>query len=310
VSGGFDLSVDLGRLHLARPVLVASGTFGFGMEMTRIADLPKLGAVVLKSLTVKPRSGNPPPRIVETPSGMLNAIGLENPGLDAFLRTYLPQMKNLGVPLVANIAGYSVDEYRELARRLTKEASGTFVALELNVSCPNVGSGGLHFGTDPVRLRELVAAVRTETTLPLIVKLSPNVGDIVAVARAALDGGADALTLINTLLGLAVDVKTRRPKLANVTGGLSGPAVKPVALRMVHEVYRATKAPIIGLGGITNADDALEFIMAGASAVAVGTWNFVEPTRSAALSEEIAERAKELGAGSIRELVGSLRTEQ
>jgi dihydroorotate dehydrogenase (NAD+) catalytic subunit len=263
----------------------------------------------LKSLTVEPRSGNPPPRIVETPAGMLNAIGLENPGLEAFLRTYVPQLRPLGVPLIANIAGHSVDDYRELARRLTRDAAGLFAAIELNVSCPNVGSGGLHFGTDAGRLRELVSAVRPETTLPLIVKLSPNVGDVVAVAKAALDGGADALTLINTILGMAVDLKTRRPKLANVTGGLSGPAVKPVALRMVHEVWRATHAPIIGLGGITSAEDALEFIVAGASAVAVGTWNFVEPTSAPKLSQQMADRAKELGASSIRELVGSLRVD-
>jgi len=304
-----DLAARLGPLRLANPVLAASGTFGFGLEMARIADVRKLGAVVLKSLTVKPRAGNPPPRIAETPAGMLNAIGLENPGIDAFLRTILPQARNLGVPLIANIAGGSVGEYAELARRLSGEAGGAIAAIEMNVSCPNVGAQGLHFGTDAARLGEVVAAVRAETGLPLVVKLSPNVTDIVELARAALAGGADALTLINTLLGMAVDLPTRRPKLANVTGGLSGPAVKPVALRMVHQVWRATGAPIIGLGGITSAQDALEFIVAGASAVAVGTWNFVEPTRSAALPAEIAARAAELGAGSIQELVGTLQTD-
>jgi dihydroorotate dehydrogenase (NAD+) catalytic subunit len=304
-----DLAVEIGGLKLANPVLAASGTFGFGMEMIRIAEVQRLGAVVLKSLTVKPRAGNPPPRIVETPAGMLNAIGLENPGIEAFLRTYLPQVRSLGVPLVANIAGASSPEYAELARRLTRETDGAIAALELNVSCPNVGHKGLQFGTDPEALRALVAAVRAETHLPLIVKLSPNVTDIVAVARAALDGGADALTLINTLLGLAVDLETRRPKLANVTGGLSGPAIKPVALRMVREVWQATRAPIIGLGGIACAEDALEFMVAGAAAVAVGTWNFVAPTAATRLPDEIARRAAELGAGSVRELVGTLKTD-
>ena len=302
-----DLATRLGPLALANPVLAASGTFGFGLEMARIAEVQKLGAVVLKSLTVKPRAGNPPPRIVETPAGMLNAIGLENPGLDSFLRTILPQAAKLGVPLIANIAGGSVGEYAELARRLSGEAGGALAAIELNVSCPNVGAQGLHFGVDAARLGELVAAVRAETQLPLIVKLSPNVTDIVELARAALAGGADALTLINTLLGMAVDLPTRRPRLANVTGGLSGPAVKPVALRMVHQVWRATRAPIIGLGGITSADDAIEFLIAGASAVAVGTWNFVEPTAAAELPAKIAARAAELGASSVQELVGTLK---
>ncbi|HOX05126.1 MAG TPA: dihydroorotate dehydrogenase [Planctomycetota bacterium] len=301
-----DLSTRLGPLTLANPVLVASGTFGFGMEMSRVADVRKLGAVVMKSLTVKPRSGNPPPRIVETPAGMLNAIGLENPGIDGFLRTILPQARNLGVPLVANIAGSTVEDYVTLAGRLTREATGGIVAIEMNVSCPNVGAKGLHFGVSPELLKGLVAAVRAETKLPLVVKLSPNVTDVVEVAKAALAGGADALTLINTLLGMAVDVKTRRPKLANITGGLSGPAVKPVALRMVHQVWQATKAPIIGLGGIATADDALEFIIAGASAVSVGTWNFVEPTAAAELPEKMAARAAELGISRLSELVGTL----
>jgi len=310
VTAPVDLATRLGPLRLANPVLAASGTFGFGMEMARIAEVRKLGAVVMKSVTAKPRAGNPPPRIVETPAGMLNAIGLENPGIDGFLKTILPQAGNLGVPLIANIAGETVEEYAGLARRLSAEAAGAIVAIELNVSCPNVGAKGLHFGVAPKLLRGLVAAVRAETKLPLIVKLSPNVTDIVEVAKSALAGGADALTLINTLLGLAVDVPARRPKLANVTGGLSGPAVKPVALRMVHQVWRATGAPIIGLGGITNAEDALEFIVAGAAAVAVGTWNFVEPAAAAELPGRIAARAAELGAGSVAELVGSLKLDQ
>jgi dihydroorotate dehydrogenase (NAD+) catalytic subunit len=305
----FDLSVNVGGLQMANPVTVGSGTYGMGMEMARIADVGKLGAVVLKSLTLEPRAGNPVPRVAETPSGMLNAIGLENPGVDAFLATYLEQVRRLVTcPLVANIAGHRREEYVELARRLTN-AEGV-AALELNVSCPNVGAGGLVFGTDPDLLRGLVTAVRAETGLPLWVKLSPNVTDIVSVARAALDGGADALTLINTLLGMEVDLQTRRPVLANVTGGLSGPAIRPVALRMVRRVYEATGATIIGLGGIGSAEDALKFILAGATAVSVGTMNFVRPEWSAELPAEIAKRAAQLGATSVRELVGTLKTEK
>ncbi len=303
----FDLSVNVGGLQMANPVTVGSGTYGMGMEMARIAEVGNLGAVVLKSLTLEPRTGNPVPRVAETPSGMLNAIGLENPGVDAFLSTYLEQVRRVvACPLVANIAGHRREEYVELARRLSG-AEG-IAALELNVSCPNVGAGGLVFGTDPDLLRGLVAAVRAETGLPLWVKLSPNVTDIVSIARAALDGGADALTMINTLLGMEVDLERRRPVLANVTGGLSGPAIRPVALRMVRQVYEATGATIIGLGGIGSAEDALKFILAGAKAVSVGTMNFVRPDWSAKLPAEIAERAAQLGAASVRELVGTLKT--
>ncbi len=302
----FDLSVNVGGLALANPVTVASGTYGFGMEMARIAEVGDLGAVVLKSLTVEPRAGNPSPRVAETPAGMLNAIGLENPGVDAFLATYLEQVRRIvEVPLVANIAGYRVEEYVQLAEKLS--GAPGIAALEMNVSCPNVGAGGLAFGTDPDKLRELVAAVRQATKLPLWVKLTPNVTDIVAAARAALDGGADALTLINTLLGMEVDVDRRRPVLANVTGGLSGPAVRPVALHMVHQVWRATGAPIIGVGGIADAEDAVKFILAGACAVSVGTMNFVRPDWAPRLPAEIAERGAALGAASVGELVGKLR---
>jgi dihydroorotate dehydrogenase (NAD+) catalytic subunit len=307
-AGGFDLSVDVGGLKMANPVTVGSGTYGTGMEMNRIADVGRLGAVVLKSLTLEPRSGNPAPRIAETPSGMLNAIGLENPGVEAFLSTHLEQVRRaVSCPLVANIAGYRLEEYVELAARLS--AAEGIAALELNVSCPNVGAGGLVFGTDPDRLRELVAAVRAETSLPLWVKLSPNVTDIVAAARAAMDSGADALTLINTLLGMEVDVERRRPVLANVTGGLSGPAIRPVALRMVHAVWRATGAPIVGLGGIGSAEDAMKFVLAGATAVSVGTMNFIRPDWAPRLPDEMVEVARRLGATSFRELVGKLKTE-
>jgi len=307
VADSVDLSVVLGGLELANPVLAASGTYGFGMEMARVAEVGNLGAVVLKSLTVKPRSGNAPPRIVETPSGMLNAIGLENPGVDYFLKALLPQVRGLGVPLVANIAGETAGEYAELARRISAESGGAIAAIELNVSCPNVSAGGMAFGVAEKPLREVVGAARAETKLPLIVKLSPNVTDIVALARAAMEAGADVLSLVNTLVGMAVDVESRRPVLANVTGGLSGPAIKPVALRMVHQVWLAIKAPIIGMGGITSAEDAMESIIAGATAVAVGTMNFVAPDWSARLPREIAARAAQLGASSLRELVGTLR---
>jgi dihydroorotate dehydrogenase (NAD+) catalytic subunit len=302
----FDSAVRVGGLAMANPVTVCSGTYGLGMEMLRAADVNSLGAVILKSLTVEPRAGNAAPRVAETPSGMLNAIGLENPGIEAFLSTYLDQVRRVvTVPLVANIAGHQIAEYVELARRLS--AAAGIAGLEMNVSCPNVGAGGLAFGVDPERLRTLVAAVRAETKLPLWVKLSPNVTDIVAVAQAALEGGADALSMINTLLGMEVDVARRRPVLANVTGGLSGPAVRPVALRMVHQVWRATGAQIVGMGGVASADDALKFLLAGASAVAVGTMNFVRPDWSPRLPAEMAQRAAELGAGSFRELTGALK---
>jgi len=306
-SGSFDLAVNVGGLEMANPVTVGSGTYGLGMEMSRIAEVNSLGAVVMKSLTVEPRGGNPAPRVAETPSGMLNAIGLENPGIDAFLKSHLEQvLRVVKVPLVANIAGHRQEEYVELARRLSGIAG--IAGLEMNVSCPNVGAGGLAFGVDPGKLEGLVAAVRSETELPLWVKLSPNVTDVVAVARAAISGGADALTLINTLLGMEVDLASRKPVLANVTGGLSGPAIRPVALRMVRQVYAETGATIVGLGGITSADDALKFILAGATAVSVGTMNFVDPDRSARLPGEIARRASSLGARSVTELVGTLDT--
>ncbi len=307
-SKAFDLAVDVGGLKLANPVVVASGTYGLGMEMARIADVNDLGAVVLKSLTVKPRAGNATPRVAETPSGMLNAIGLENPGVDAFLSSYLDQVRRIvKVPLVANIAGHRVEEYVELAAKLS--GAPGIAALEVNVSCPNVGAGGLAFGTDPHRLRDLVVAVRQATKLPLWVKLTPNVTDIVAAAEAALAGGADALTLINTLLGMEVDVESRRPVLANATGGLSGPAIRPVALRMVHQVYQATGATIVGTGGIADAEDAMKFVLAGATAVSIGTMNFVRPDWAPRLPAEIAERGAELGAQSLGELVGALKTD-
>ena len=298
-----DLTARLGPLTLANPVLVASGTFGYGEEYAQYVDLSRLGGVMVKGTTLRPRDGNPPPRIVETPAGMLNAIGLQNPGVDAVISDQLPFLAQFDTAVIVNIAGETVEEYVELARRL--DAAPGVSALELNVSCPNVQGGGMQFGIDARLTRELVAAVRAATRLPLIVKLSPNVTDIVSMAQAAVEGGADILSLINTLLGMSIDVARRRPVLANVTGGLSGPAIRPVALRMVWQVARALNTPIIGMGGIMTARDALEFILAGASAVAVGTANFVDPGASVKVVEGLAGHCEREGVGAIAELVGA-----
>lgn len=271
-----DLSVNLGEIKLKNPITVASGTFGYGREYQPYCDIAALGAVIVKGTTLEPRTGNPPPRIMETPSGMLNAIGLENPGVDAFINDHLPKLMAAGATAIANIAGNTVDEYAQMAERL-EPAADKLLAIELNISCPNVKHGGMAFGTDPVMIREVTGAVAAKTSLPVIVKLSPNVTDIVAMARAAREGGAAAVALINTLLGMAIDINKRQPVLANTFGGLSGPAIKPVALRMVYQVARETDIPIMGEGGIMDYQDVLEFIMAGASCVSVGTANFVNP---------------------------------
>lgn len=272
-----DMSVQLGSLRLRNPVMTASGTFGFGVEYAECVDLERLGAVVIKAVTVEPRIGNRPPRIAETAAGMLNAIGLQNPGVDAVIAEKLPELASYDVPIIANLAGESVAEYVQLAERLT--ACGYVGALELNISCPNV-SHGMMFSSSPELTGELVAAVRRVTDLPLITKLSPNVTDIVPMAVAAVKAGSDALSLINTLLGMSIDVARRRPMVGNITAGLSGPAIKPVALRCVWQVYEAVQVPLIGMGGIMDSHDALQFIMAGASAVAVGTASFVNPAAS------------------------------
>lgn len=277
-----DLSVNLGGIKMQNPVAVASGTFGYGFEYEDFVDISKIGGVIVKGTTLEPRPGNPPPRIIETPAGMLNAIGLENPGVDVFLNEYLPALRDQGVTVIANIAGNTVEEYAELAARL--EGHEGIAGIELNISCPNVKHGGLQFGTDPHMVKTVVAAVKAESSLPIMPKLSPNVTDIVAIARAAQEGGADCLAMINTLMGMAVDVRTRKPVLGNVFGGLSGPAIKPVALRMIYQVHKEVDLPILGGGGIVNFTDALEFILVGASAVSIGTGNFVNPR----LAEEIA----------------------
>lgn len=268
------MELELAGIKLNNPVMVASGTFGYGKEYSELIDLNKLGAIITKSVSLNPREGNPPPRICETPSGMLNSIGLQNEGLKKFIEEQLPFLSKYTVPVIVNIAGETEKEFVELAKTLSKEP--IVKGLELNISCPNVKSGGMQFGCSTTGTAEIVKAVRKATSLPLIVKLTPNVTDIAEIAKSAVNAGADAISLINTLLGMAVDVKTKKFKLATKTGGLSGPAIKPVAVRMVWQVASAVKVPIIGIGGITSIEDALEFFMVGASAVQVGTGNFLD----------------------------------
>jgi dihydroorotate dehydrogenase (NAD+) catalytic subunit len=303
VDASIDLSVNLGGIIMKNPVAAASGTFGYGFEYADFIDSSTIGAVIVKGTTLEARPGNIPPRIVETPAGMLNAIGLENPGVDIFLHDYLPALQAQGVTVIANIAGNSVEDYAKMAARL--EGYEGIAGIELNISCPNVKEGGLQFGTDPQMVKTVVAAVKAESSLPVMPKLSPNVTDIVAIARAARDGGADCLSMINTLMGMAIDIRTRRPVLGNVFGGLSGPAIKPVALRMIYQVYREVDLPILGGGGIMNTNDALEFIMAGASAVSVGTGIFVKPCLAAEIVAGLEEYLRENNMNGISELVGA-----
>lgn len=298
-----DLSVNLGGIKLKNLVTVASGTFGYGQEYQPYCDVAALGAVIVKGTTLEPRTGNPPPRIMETPSGMLNAIGLENPGVDTFIIDYLPKLVIMGAAAIVNIAGNTIEEYAQMAERLEKVAD-QLLAIELNISCPNVKHGGMAFGTDPVMIKEVTSAVVAKTSLPVIVKLSPNVTDIVAMARAAREGGAAAVALINTLLGMAIDIKKRRPVLANTFGGLSGPAIKPVALRMVYQVARETDIPIMGEGGIMNYQDALEFVMAGASCISVGTANFVNPNVTGQILQDLYNWMERHKVHSLNEIRG------
>ena len=272
---GVDLRVDLGGIELANPVVMASGTFGYGFEYEGLIEPETVGAVCVKGITLLPRAGNRPPRIAETPCGLLNSIGLENPGIEAFVREHLPRLRGRGATVIANIAGDTIEEYARMAEML--ETAPGIAGIELNVSCPNVGRGGMHFGVDPASIHSIVRAVKDVTSLPVMPKLSPNVTDIVAMAKAAQEAGADAISMINTLLGMAIDIEARRPVLGNVFGGLSGPAIKPVALRMVYQVAKAVDLPILGGGGIMCARDAIEFMMAGATAVSIGTGTFVNP---------------------------------
>jgi len=299
-----DLKVKIGSLVLRNPVMTASGTFGYGREFEDFVNLHHLGAVVVKGISLLPRAGNPPPRLVETPCGMLNAIGLENVGVERFLVDKLPWLRKRKTTVVVNILGNTVEEYAALAARLDGEDG--VAALEVNISCPNVKQGGVAFGTDPRMAAAVTRAVRRATGLPLIIKLSPNVSDIQAMARAAAEEGADAVSLINTLLGMAIDLRTRRPRLANVVGGLSGPAIKPVALRMVWQVAQAVRIPVIGIGGIMTAEDALEFIVAGAHAVQVGTANFINPEAAGEIVDGICDYLQVQNIASIAELRGSL----
>ena len=307
MSTAVDMAVTVGTaraVRLKNPVIAASGTFGYGLEYAAQLDLNALGGFVTKGVSLKPRDGNPPPRICETAAGMLNAIGLANVGLEVFLRDKLPRLRGLDTAVVVNLYGEAVDEFATLARELT--AAGGVAALELNVSCPNVKAGGMAFGCAPGPVGEITAAVRAASDLPVWVKLTPNVTDPVAIARAAEAAGADAVCLINTLLGLAIDARTRRPRLANVYGGLSGPAIKPVALRMVHQVSRALAIPVVGLGGIVCGQDAAEFLLAGAAAVQVGTANFLDPAASLRVADELEAFCAGQGLAAVAELVGAL----
>lgn len=298
-----NLEVNIGKLRLKNPVMTASGTFGYGEEFAEFIDLSRLGAVVVKGLSINAKEGNPPPRLVETASGMLNAIGLQNIGIERFIKEKLPFLKTYDTSVIVNFFGDSVEEYETAAAMLSSQEG--IHGLEMNISCPNKQAGWCIFGTDPKVTFEVVSTVRKRTALPLIVKLSPNVTDISVMARAAVEAGADALSLINTITGMAIDIKTRRPRLGNVTGGLSGPAIKPVALRMVYEVYKAVKVPVIGMGGIMSADDAVEFMLAGASGIAVGTANFVNPLASIEILDGIIDYMEKEGIEDISSLTGT-----
>ena len=295
------LAVDIAGLKMKTQVTTASGTFGFGLEFQDFLDLEKVGAVTVKGTTLEPRAGNKGQRAVETPSGMLNCVGLENPGSDYFIEHTLPALQKIDVPVIVNIAGSTPEEYGELAKKLDIEGVH---AIEINISCPNVKHGGIAFGTCPESAAEVVRAVKANTGKMVITKLSPNVTDIVEMALAAQEAGTDALSLINTLIGMKIDIDRRKPVLGNVMGGLSGPAVRPVAVRMVYQVAQKVNVPIIGMGGIMNAEDAIEFFLAGASAVAVGTANFCDPRLAETISQGMLSYLDRHGFKNIREIIG------
>ena len=303
-----DISVKLGGLELKNPVMTASGTFGYGEEFSSVIDVNKLGAIVVKGISLKPMPGNPPPRIVETPAGMLNAIGLANIGIENFLKDKLPWLKTLTTKTIVNIYGHSIDEYGELASAL-KDVDGVS-AVEVNISCPNVDKGGLVFGKDPDISARVTETVVKKTNKPVIVKLTPNVSDITILAAAVEQAGAHCVSLINTLTGMAIDVETGKPRLGNISGGLSGPAIKPVALHMVCQVARAVKIPVIGIGGILNAQDALEFLIAGASAVQVGTANFINPGVTLEIIDGIKNFCERKKIKNIHEIIGSINLDR
>lgn len=299
-----DLTTTLGELTLRSPVTAASGTFGFGLEYRDVLDYSCLGAIFTKGVSFRPREGNPMPRIVETPCGMLNSIGLQNPGVEGFITDLLPRMADLDVPIIVNVFGETVDEYARVTEMI--HATGGVDGYELNVSCPNVKCGGIQFGANPEMLGEVVAAARKVTDAHLMVKLSPEAGDIMAVARAAEEAGADSLSVMNTIRGLSVDVNTRKPRIATTTGGLSGPAIRPIALRMVWEAVRAVDIPVVGIGGINGWMDAVEFLITGASAVQIGTANFTNPRAAEEIRQGIEDYLDARGIASLRELIGTL----
>ncbi|MEE2938059.1 MAG: dihydroorotate dehydrogenase [Planctomycetota bacterium] len=298
-----DLSVSLGRLELSNPIMVASGTFGYAREMEKIVDVSRLGGVLPKTITAEPRIGNAPWRTVETSAGLLNAIGLDNDGVEAFLENHLPYLSQLGTAVVVSVAGRSKEDFVSLAERVGSQPG--VAAIELNLSCPNV-SGGIDFGTNAESCRQVVAESRERANCPIVAKLTPNVTRIDEIAKGAADGGADAVCLINTVLGIAVDWKRRKPMLGNGMGGLSGPAIKPIALRCVHQVARAVDIPIIGIGGIANIDDVMQFLVTGASAVQIGTANYYDPTVSTRLIDQLPAALAAIGASSVRDCVGQL----
>lgn len=298
------LAVEIAGIKLKNPVMPASGTFGYGEEYSPYLDLNRLGAIVTKGLSLKPKAGNPTPRICETVSGMINAIGLQNVGIEAFIDHKMPFLDQFNSPVIVNFFGNTQEEYVEVAERLG-ELPGV-AGLEMNISCPNVKKGGIVFGTEASSAHEIVAKVRAKTNKPLIVKLSPNVTNIQVMAKAVEDAGADAISLINTITGMAVDVKTRKPRIANTFGGLSGPAIRPIAVRMVHQVVQAVKLPVIGVGGISRAMDALEFLIVGAKAVQVGTANFVDPNAMATIIDELEEFCQNEGIEDINDIIGTL----
>jgi len=299
-----DLAVTLGRLQFRNPILVASGTFGYAREMAGMVDFSRLGGIIPKTVTHHPRAGNVPPRTVETPSGMLNAIGLDNDGIDHFISHHMPYLRTLPTAIMANIAGETEEQFVAMAEKIGRESG--LMGLELNLSCPNV-AGGLDFATDPRLTGKIIEGVRKICPLPIVAKLTPNVTDIVSIARAASDAGADAVSLVNTLVGMAIDWKRQRPILGNATGGLSGPAIKPLALRMVWQVARQVKIPVIGIGGIGTIDDVMEYLVVGASAVQLGTVNFYDPTASMRIVEQLPQALSLVGARSVKEVVGTFR---
>ena len=303
------LAVDVGGgLVLKNPIMTASGTFGYGLEFEPFIDLSRLGGIVVKGLSLHPRAGNPPPRICETPSGMLNAIGLQNIGVEAFVRETLPALGRHDTAVVANIFGETYEDYELVARALA--GAPDLAAVEINLSCPNTAQGGMIFGVDPAAVERITAAVRRESSVPVWVKLTPNVTDITQIARAAVAGGAEALALVNTFSGMAIDVRRRRPVLHNISGGLSGPAIRPLAVWLVYQVARAVPVPVIGMGGIVNAHDAVEFLLAGARAVQIGTVSFNDPAAAVKVLDGLREFCREEGVADVNELVGALKVSE